>query len=133
VGKSLSPYLLPGNPTLALHAATKQYVDAVSIAWVGNVSGNWVPDPTMAKQLKAVATAALTIMAPTVGLVDGYYFTIPLSASGATQTITIDGGISLMAGWPTSFQLPVNKRALVLLRYDGDFARWMCLSQAQEQ
>jgi hypothetical protein len=27
VGKSLVPYLLPGNPTLSLHATTKQYVD----------------------------------------------------------------------------------------------------------
>lgn len=129
---SRTQWTLPSNPTLPMHSATKQYVDAVSIAWVGNVSGTWVPDPTMAKQLKVVATAALTINPPTTGLVDGYYLTLALSATGATQTITIGAGIGLMVGWPQSFQLPTGKRCLVLLRYDGDMGRWMCLSQQQE-
>lgn len=133
---SRTQWTLPSNPTLPMHSATKQYVDAVSIGWAGNVSGTWAPDWTLARQIKAAITAALTLASPsTVNGTppDGYVLSLWLWTASGSQVVTIDGGLAVMAGFPTSFQLPNGKVAAVGMRYSTDFARWTVFSIQQEQ
>lgn len=148
-----SPITLPTNPTAALHAATKQYVDTadtlraplVSPTFTGTVTAPRVIrtpqtvtyaatvtiDASTGDAFKITATGALTLAAPT-NPTDGQMLLLAVLASGAAQTITLASGIQLTTGMVATITPASGKVCYLGLRYSALSSTWVLLAQTVE-
>lgn len=153
MAKSLTPVELPADPSAALQAATKQYVDnhdwsaadittgvlgsgriprVLATIATGNVTTNSGVDhdANQASGANLMADWTLTanvteVTVPTNGT-NGQVYKMRFYASGATRTVTFASGIRTSTGLTRgAYSIPSGECLIATLEYVGMISAWV--------